>query len=282
MKVTLETEHIHNTISRKLSTAQIRIRICVAWFTCKSFSDVLKDRLGSINVDVLISDHEFNHTATHFNLFLRYPKFKLYIMPTIEKKLMHNKFCIIDNSWIVTGSYNWSDKAESNFENIVVIEDSDLANGYNQYFEKLILGLEPINDFRNYILGFTTAETISITEEETKKLAKEFEEQILKNVDISHQYIRVDFERIKDNIQLHSGVGAARIYSNEPIIQSGLRQLKEKGHLELSFEWMVLQPQYAALFSERTRLTARSKLIECHYQFPEHTTDYISHKEKKI
>jgi len=36
---------------------------------------------------------------------------------------MHNKFCVIDSKTVVTGSYNWTKKAQSNYENITIIKD---------------------------------------------------------------------------------------------------------------------------------------------------------------
>ena len=52
--------------------------------------------------------------------------------------LMHNKFCIIDNSILIFGSYNWTQKAKSNHESITVIEeDYNLILDFNQEFDKI-------------------------------------------------------------------------------------------------------------------------------------------------
>jgi len=53
------------------------------------------------------------------------------------EKLLHDKYCIIDNATVITGSYNWSDNAETaNAENIVVIHDSATAAAFTGDFEK--------------------------------------------------------------------------------------------------------------------------------------------------
>lgn len=70
--VILETEQIHNLISRKIQSAHYQITVCVAWFTSKPLSTVVKDRLKTVKVNILISDHEFNNKASHFNMLLRY------------------------------------------------------------------------------------------------------------------------------------------------------------------------------------------------------------------
>jgi phosphatidylserine/phosphatidylglycerophosphate/cardiolipin synthase-like enzyme len=60
--------------------------------------------------------------------------YKLFVSSGINVRLdgnprnMHNKVIIIDKQTVITGSYNFSNSAETrNDENIVIIHDSDLA-----------------------------------------------------------------------------------------------------------------------------------------------------------
>jgi len=47
----------------------------------------------------------------------------------------HNKFAIIDNSIVITGSYNWTASAGSrNDENLLVIDDTYIVQRYHDYF----------------------------------------------------------------------------------------------------------------------------------------------------
>jgi phosphatidylserine/phosphatidylglycerophosphate/cardiolipin synthase-like enzyme len=51
---------------------------------------------------------------------------------------MHNKFCVIDNQKVITGSYNWSKNAENkNDENVAVVYDNDFASDYSVEFKRL-------------------------------------------------------------------------------------------------------------------------------------------------
>ena len=51
---------------------------------------------------------------------------------------MHDKFCIIDNHTVITGSYNWSDNAEfKNEENITIETDNEQANRFSVKFRDL-------------------------------------------------------------------------------------------------------------------------------------------------
>jgi cardiolipin hydrolase len=54
------------------------------------------------------------------------------------KNQMHHKFAIIDNCVLVTGSFNWTAKAvNQNQENILVLEDKQMANKYTQEYNRL-------------------------------------------------------------------------------------------------------------------------------------------------
>ena len=51
---------------------------------------------------------------------------------------MHNKFAVIDNRLLLTGSYNWTFSANHrNDENLMVIDDPEIISRYQKYFEKL-------------------------------------------------------------------------------------------------------------------------------------------------
>ncbi len=51
---------------------------------------------------------------------------------------MHDKFAVIDEAVVLTGSFNWTSQAvKNNQENILFIENSELADKYMQEFNKL-------------------------------------------------------------------------------------------------------------------------------------------------
>ena len=83
---------------------------------------------------------------------------------------MHHKFCVIDKSVVVTGSFNWTDQAVNhNQENLLFIENKDLALKYSNEFEKLW------NDFE-IVITKEKAE-MKIKEDEEKKRAAESRKQ---------------------------------------------------------------------------------------------------------
>jgi phosphatidylserine/phosphatidylglycerophosphate/cardiolipin synthase-like enzyme len=55
--------------------------------------------------------------------------------------LMHNKFAVIDNKVLITGSFNWTIAAErENQENLLIITDENAVRQYVQRFEMLWAG----------------------------------------------------------------------------------------------------------------------------------------------
>ncbi len=57
----------------------------------------------------------------------------------VIKGLMHHKFAVIDHRVVITGSYNWTARAERvNYENLLIFVDSPgLAEAYEREFERL-------------------------------------------------------------------------------------------------------------------------------------------------
>ncbi len=57
--------------------------------------------------------------------------------------IMHNKFIVVDadsaaNSWVFTGSTNWTDNNMSaDFNNIIIFQDQSIARGYRLEFEEM-------------------------------------------------------------------------------------------------------------------------------------------------
>ncbi len=56
---------------------------------------------------------------------------------TRPNDFMHNKVMIIDDKVVITGSYNFSENAEANDENLLIFESTALAGAYNKYFNAL-------------------------------------------------------------------------------------------------------------------------------------------------
>ncbi len=74
----------------------------------------------------------------------KYSQSRLLIQKGIKTRIstnnyiMHNKFAIIDNRILLTGSYNWTFSANNrNDENLMVIDDPEIIEIFQNQFEKL-------------------------------------------------------------------------------------------------------------------------------------------------
>ncbi|MDI6737022.1 MAG: phospholipase D-like domain-containing protein [Nanoarchaeota archaeon] len=57
--------------------------------------------------------------------------------PSYRRGLMHDKFCILDDSIVITGSFNPNEKSKSYRNNVVVLHSAGLAKEYSKEFEEL-------------------------------------------------------------------------------------------------------------------------------------------------
>lgn len=56
----------------------------------------------------------------------------------VDSGIMHHKFAVVDGALVITGSYNWTTSAQTrNEENLLVIQSPELAQAFEQEFQKL-------------------------------------------------------------------------------------------------------------------------------------------------
>lgn len=143
MELKAHFSNIHKVIINHLEQAQSEIVAAIAWFTDRDIFEVLcmKARSG-VKVSVALIGDEINRGAGGLN-FLRLSNFGgevIFLPPgSRDEPTMHHKFCVIDRSKVITGSYNWSHKARSNDENITIVTDSiDFSERYLEAFDSLL------------------------------------------------------------------------------------------------------------------------------------------------
>ncbi|STY91438.1 phospholipase D-like domain-containing protein [Moraxella bovis] len=136
-------DNIPQHIIAQLNKATHSIVIAVAWFTrADIFSVLLQKARAGISIQLALSNDRINKNdkitinqdeLNHFN------NCQTYWIGDGNKELMHHKFCVIDKMTVITGSFNWSKKAEkNNFENITISQDTILAKAFYQEFYKII------------------------------------------------------------------------------------------------------------------------------------------------
>jgi PLD-like domain len=138
-------KNIQAELLQLLAGAKQRIWVAVAWLTDKDLIAGLARAAGAgVAVRVLVNDDVINAQYGHYQAIVQKGGQVNKIATANPKALMHHKFCVLDSQIAVSGSYNWSVKAQGNHEHIVVIHDPQAAaefehifeDIYAQYFEK--------------------------------------------------------------------------------------------------------------------------------------------------
>ena len=152
-----------------LRTANHHVRIAVAWINFKLYQDVFTELLSrGVKLEIVTNDIQSNTYPRNLAVVNQLRQLGAIIQIKNFGTLMHNKFCLIDEELCITGSFNWTDKADNfNLENIEIVRDASSVYSYLQEFKNLqelsasdfqILRKPEICEFCNcpifYIFGF--------------------------------------------------------------------------------------------------------------------------------
>jgi phosphatidylserine/phosphatidylglycerophosphate/cardiolipin synthase-like enzyme len=119
----------------KINIAKKSIELAIYNFTSRVLSQalIMAAKRGVI-VRVFLDGDSAEEHYSKANFLMRNG-----ILVKLEKGegLMHNKFCIIDDELVITGSYNWTTSADLiNDENVILINSKEVARVYRVQFEK--------------------------------------------------------------------------------------------------------------------------------------------------
>lgn len=138
-------ENIAERIQMEIRKAERSVFIAVAWFTNRNlFIELLNKVKEGATVNLIISNDGINfNSSIDFELLVT-SNSNVYRIGNGDTELMHNKFCVIDYSTVITGSYNWSYKAERNFENVIITSnDTVLAEQFISEFNSIRIKYYP-------------------------------------------------------------------------------------------------------------------------------------------
>ncbi len=146
-------------IAKTLGKAQQSINIGMLTFTWKEFADTLISKKNTGKKVRVIMDNNTD-TGNQYDYLLTNG---VDVRLKSGNGLFHHKYAIIDaepfgyQSWLLTGSHNWSSSAENrNDENTIILKDNRVANLYLQEFaaryyeaggsDSIRVGIEQINE----------------------------------------------------------------------------------------------------------------------------------------
>ena len=135
-------ENIDKVIISHLNKAQFEVKIAVAWITDSRILNAIYNCLiRNVNVTIIFYDDKINSKDKFENLF------RNGALIYYTKKLMHNKFCIIDSTITINGSYNWTKAAKGNHENIQINHSPNIAEQFLSEYNKILSKANNINKY---------------------------------------------------------------------------------------------------------------------------------------
>lgn len=133
-------QQIAEQIAQVLDEARQEVLVAVAWLTDPQLTRSLAQCAAKgCRVVVIIHDDAINAQYCPVE-WLREQGVRVLLYPQQDaySSMMHHKFCVTDQRTTITGSYNWTVKANRNEENIIILrEDSETARMFKQTFEAL-------------------------------------------------------------------------------------------------------------------------------------------------
>jgi phosphatidylserine/phosphatidylglycerophosphate/cardiolipin synthase-like enzyme len=123
-------------IIKNINRAEAFINIAMYIFTDKEIAiPLVKARERGVKVRVYLDQDQVDYKYSQ-SRFLVQKGIKTRI--SSNKYIMHNKFAIIDNRILLTGSYNWTFSANHrNDENLMIIDDPEIIEIFQNQFVNL-------------------------------------------------------------------------------------------------------------------------------------------------
>ncbi|ULQ51703.1 phospholipase D-like domain-containing protein [Flavihumibacter fluvii] len=251
---------IRKKIQNNIDQSKVTILIAVAWLTSKDLLGQLTDKLESgCKVEIIISDH-FENQRLSYNKFIDKGG-KVYILPTVSGRFLHDKFALFDNTKLIAGSYNWTNSAEFyNHEFIIQSENAQLLKQFKIRFDNLKKIVATYDKQKLLSRDNLTAET---KEEEFLKIEDELHVELIASVDLAVKAgAKIVQQNILNQIYNYGAIGAASrlIKEGTEKLHSGLIKLFEIDRLDLTIESIILKDRYRVLFHKDILEKAQQRL----------------------
>lgn len=132
--------NIQFEIISAIKNAKSNLKIAVTWFTNHEIFNEILEKLENpkFKVELIVLNDRINNKKEGLN-FQKFIELNGNFYFSSNENMVHHKICIVDNSTLITGSYNWTYYAENrNWENVVFIEKKEIVDGYIAEFDKII------------------------------------------------------------------------------------------------------------------------------------------------
>ncbi len=119
-----------------IDNAKDEILVAMYYFTSRPLAQsIVRAKKRGVTIKILLDESQLTEKYSKYR-YLSANGIRIRI--DRRKGLMHNKFMVVDEKILATGSYNWTSSAEhKNRENLLIIENKAIAQRYIWEFKKL-------------------------------------------------------------------------------------------------------------------------------------------------
>ncbi|MDD5456734.1 MAG: phospholipase D-like domain-containing protein [Candidatus Margulisbacteria bacterium] len=130
--------NIRQELVRLIGKSTGNIDLAIYSFTSKELAlSLLSAKQSGRKVRIIADRSQQNGTGSVIGWLTKYIEVR--ILPAHQERcLMHDKFMVIGDKYLTTGSYNWTSNAELfNYENLIILTDKETIQQFSNEFNKL-------------------------------------------------------------------------------------------------------------------------------------------------
>lgn len=207
------TENIENEILYELSKAEKSIDIAVAWITSERLINKIEEKKNAeVRIRILCWKDEEGQNI-NMKLKRRFPIKKKNEFEIYEIEKQHNKFCIIDNVVVIEGSYNWTEAAKTNEENIKIINNNpEVISSFQEIFDNLrqrVINSKDNKQLKRDVLESAKEEILLNFNQNVEKYVRDLAEmnkQILYDVEEKIEKKKIEIESFEKRTRLYKNI----------------------------------------------------------------------------
>lgn len=129
---------IREKIKELIGRSESSIQVAMAWFTDPEIFEAIEQALDrGVRVSLVIGENEDNDRLPFHQLESKGAT--VVRIAGRGRGVMHNKFAIIDDKYVLNGSYNWTlNAATNNSENMHISQDNQTIKEYKENFDHIM------------------------------------------------------------------------------------------------------------------------------------------------
>ena len=131
-------ESIKETLLKEMGSATSTLELAIHEITSLDLAQaLLKAKQRGVKVRIIADSKQAKVKSSQITYLIR-QGIVVKVVGGKEKGMMNHRFAIFDGKRVVTGSFDWTDaSAKWNYENVLILSDSEVVASYQKEFERL-------------------------------------------------------------------------------------------------------------------------------------------------